>query len=295
MVSQPCVSPRVLCACLWRCIIFHRLPPTRPVAAAAAPAAPQPMQPTPHRSHAPTPCAGLPHTPHGARCARDTGPPHAPPLVPPAPRPATQRRPRHSAPPRPVCPPAGCDSRGGRGVGQLRAPGARAPGPRVQATGWSLPGRLSPANPRRASASCGAGPAWLQAGGAAPPPASARSLPSRGCRGGPKRLRHGAPFLPLGSASATSRRATSTRGTRCGAPAKRVRALRLPPASVWSARPRGSGRPWPPRAHCWWGARWAAAPWRWRTASCLRCAAAWRPAVAHGCSPRAARPPAPRS
>jgi hypothetical protein len=154
MVSQPCVSPRVLCACLWRCIIFHRLPPTRPVAAAAAPAAPQPMQPTPHRSHAPTPCAGLPHTPHGARCARDTGPPHAPPLVPPAPRPATQRRPRHSAPPRPVCPPAGCDSRGGRGVGQLRAPdpprgGPWRPGPWPSGPGDWLepPGTLVPGQP----------------------------------------------------------------------------------------------------------------------------------------------------
>src|SRR2546425_7152382 len=30
------------------------------------------------------------------------------------------------------------------------------------------------------------------------------------------------------------------------------------------------GRRWTPRANCWWWLMWAAAPWRWHNASCIR-------------------------
>jgi hypothetical protein len=111
-------SQLVLFARIWLFIILPLPWPQRAVPVPAAPA-----QPKRHRSPEPKPFAGLTHKPPCALCERDIAQPQAPPPVPPAPLPSTNRRPRAIDPSLHCCPPADCDYRGWRGLGNLRAHG----------------------------------------------------------------------------------------------------------------------------------------------------------------------------
>jgi IS1 family transposase len=81
------------------------------------------------RSTAPKAFAGLTHKPPCALCERDTASPPAPPPLPPAPMTPTHRRPRKVDTSRHFCPYNGCDYRGWRGLGNLRANGHPSGGP----------------------------------------------------------------------------------------------------------------------------------------------------------------------
>jgi hypothetical protein len=138
MVSPHCGSQLVLCALIWLFVVLHRTGPKRPVTARATPTAPEPLTPKRHRATAPKPCEGLTHQPPGALCERATSQPNVPPPLPPAPRPSTHRRPRAIATARPWCPHSHGASRGGLGLGHLRAHGHPRGGPGRQChwTAW---------------------------------------------------------------------------------------------------------------------------------------------------------------
>jgi hypothetical protein len=129
MVSPHVFSQLVLLALLWLFVIVHLSRPKRPVTAPAVPALPEPLTPTRPRSNELKPCEGLTHTPHGALCEQDTASPNAPPPVPPDPMAPTHRRPREVDTSRHFCPHSDWDSRGWRGLGNLRANGHPHGGP----------------------------------------------------------------------------------------------------------------------------------------------------------------------
>jgi hypothetical protein len=112
MESPLFFSQLVLFTLLWLFILLHLPWPQRAVTVPAVPVQPEPLQPKRHRSTAPTPFAGLTHKPHCALCERETVHPHAPPPVPPAPMPATNRRPRAVDTSSHFCPYSQCDYRG---------------------------------------------------------------------------------------------------------------------------------------------------------------------------------------
>ena len=75
------------------------------------------------RSQAPQPFAALPQGPPCVLCAHEAAHPRVPPPAPPAPMPATNRRPRPVETSQPFCPQRGCRYRGWLGLGHLRANG----------------------------------------------------------------------------------------------------------------------------------------------------------------------------
>src|SRR4029453_4862562 len=93
------------------------------------PTPPVPAQPKRKRSTEPKAFEGLTHKPHCALCERETAHPQAPPPVPPDPMPRTNRRPREVDTSMHFCPHLGCDYRGWRGCGNLRANGHPSGGP----------------------------------------------------------------------------------------------------------------------------------------------------------------------
>jgi IS1 family transposase len=124
MVSHQVFSQLVLFALIWLFIILHLTWPKRPMATPATPTEePEPLTPKRHGSNEPKPFEGLTHKPHCALCERDPASPQVPPPVPPDPIPPTNRRPREVDTSGPFCPHAGCDYRGWRGLGNLRANG----------------------------------------------------------------------------------------------------------------------------------------------------------------------------
>jgi len=130
MVSHHVVYQLVLFALIWLFILLHLTQPNRAVADAATPTAePEPLHPKRFRSNEPKPFEGLTQKPHCPLCERDTAPPQAPPPVPPGPMPSTNRRPRTVDTSMHFCPHAGCDYRGGLGLGNLRANGHPSGGP----------------------------------------------------------------------------------------------------------------------------------------------------------------------
>jgi hypothetical protein len=93
------------------------------------PAPPISAQPKRTRSTAPKPFAGLTHRPPCALGERETVHPTPSALVPPEPLPPTHCRPRTVDTSRHFCPPTDDDSRGGRGLNNLRATGHPSGGP----------------------------------------------------------------------------------------------------------------------------------------------------------------------
>jgi hypothetical protein len=132
MGSHHCVSPLVLCARMWFCVVLPLPGPQRPVTAPATLTAPAPLKPQRHRSHEPNPCEGLTHNPPWVLGERDPAPPKGPPPLPPAPMPSTHRRPRALDTARPWCPHSHGASRGWRGLGHRRAHGHPRGRPRRQ-------------------------------------------------------------------------------------------------------------------------------------------------------------------
>ena len=130
MVSSHVFSQLVLFALLWLVVIVYLIRPKRPVTAPATPTEePEPLTPKQPRSHEPKPFEGLTHKPPCALCERETASPPAPLPVPPDPMPPTTRRPRTVDTSMHFCPHAGCDYRGWRGLGNLRANGHPSGGP----------------------------------------------------------------------------------------------------------------------------------------------------------------------
>src|SRR5262249_22064045 len=99
----------------------HRGAPLPPTAA--------PLKPKRQRSKEPKPFNGLTKKPHCALCERDTVHPKPPCPVPPEPMPPTNRRPHKIDTSQHFCPHTGCDYRGWRGLGNLRANGHPSGGP----------------------------------------------------------------------------------------------------------------------------------------------------------------------
>jgi IS1 family transposase len=129
MVLHHVVCQIVLCALIWLVIILHLIWSKPGVSAPVTPAEPEPLKPKRPRSNAPKPFEGLTQKPPCALCERDALHPKAPPAVPPAPMPSTNRRPRQIDTAMHFCPHVGCDYRGWRGLGNLRANGHPSGGP----------------------------------------------------------------------------------------------------------------------------------------------------------------------
>ena len=124
MVSHLVYYQLALLAIIWLFVMLHLTGPkpgrtTPPVLA----------QPKRKRSTEPKVFEGLTHKPHCALCERETAHPQAPPPVPPDPMPPTNRRPREVDTSMHFCPHLGCDYRGWRGWGNLRANGHPSGGP----------------------------------------------------------------------------------------------------------------------------------------------------------------------
>jgi IS1 family transposase len=124
MVSHLVYYQLALLAIIW---LFVMLPLTGSKPSRTTP--PVPAQPKRKRSTEPKAFEGLTHKPHCALCERETAHPQAPPPVPPDPMPRTNRRPREVDTSMHFCPHLGCDYRGWRGCGNLRANGHPSGGP----------------------------------------------------------------------------------------------------------------------------------------------------------------------
>jgi hypothetical protein len=123
MVSHHVFSQLILFALVWLFVILHLTWPQPGVTAPAVPAEPKSLKPRRRRSTEPTAFAGLTKKPPCARCEQEVTLPQAPPAVPPAPMLPTHRRPRAIDTSQHFCPHWGCDYRGWRGLGNLRAHG----------------------------------------------------------------------------------------------------------------------------------------------------------------------------
>src|SRR5713101_2008473 len=121
MVSNLVFYQLALIALLWVFLMLSWVWPSEPTAARPMP--PTPVPPPRKRSTAPTPFAGLTHTPHCEACAQGVVPrPQAP--CPPPPRMVpTRGRPRHVDTSRHFCPHPDCPYRGWVGWGNLSANG----------------------------------------------------------------------------------------------------------------------------------------------------------------------------
>ena len=128
MVSHYVCYQLVLFTLIWLFIILHLIWPKPGVSAPVTPTEPEPLTPKRHRSSEPQPFEGLTQKPPCALCERTASPKPLPP-APPAPMPATNRRPREVDTSRHFCPHAGCDYRGWLGLGNLRANGHPSGGP----------------------------------------------------------------------------------------------------------------------------------------------------------------------
>ncbi len=127
MVSHLFYYQLALLALVWFFVMLHVAWPTRGVTSTPAPA--QPIKPRRKGVNEPKPFDGLTKRPPCALCERDTVHPKPPCPVPPEPMPPTNRRPREIDTSQHFCPHAGCDYRGWRGLGNLRANGHPSGGP----------------------------------------------------------------------------------------------------------------------------------------------------------------------
>src|SRR5216684_4838289 len=127
MVSNLVFYQLALIALLWVFLMLAWVWPSEP--AAARPIPPTPVPPPRKHSTAPTPFAGLTHTPHCEACAQGVVPrpqapcPQPPRLVP------TRGRPRHVDTSRHFCPHPDCAYQGWVGLGNLCANGHPSGGP----------------------------------------------------------------------------------------------------------------------------------------------------------------------
>jgi IS1 family transposase len=117
----------VVLGLLWLVVMLHLAWPSPGVRTQTKLSTPIP--PRRKRSNDPQPFAGLTHKPPCALCAHEATHPHAPPPVSPEQMPPTHRRPRTVDTSMHFCPHAGCDYRGWRGRGNLRANGHPSGGP----------------------------------------------------------------------------------------------------------------------------------------------------------------------
>src|SRR5215470_8861928 len=127
MISHHVYYQLAILGFLWLCVMLHYAWPSRGATIQGAPA--RPILPWRQRSNEPKPFAGLTHKPHCALCEPATtetapAPPRRPDLMPP-----TNRRPRTVDTSMHFCPHSGCDYRGWRGLGNLRANGHPSSGP----------------------------------------------------------------------------------------------------------------------------------------------------------------------
>jgi len=163
-----------------------------------------------------------------AVCAHDVTHPKPPPPLRPEPMPPPPRRPRVLDTSRPFCPQAGCDYRGGLGLGNRRANGQPSGGPWRQWYGRSCQGyfleshgpichgkRISVERSVRVLA------CWAEGLGRRATAGGARATPLPSCPGWGKQLSRSGPFQPLCSATYTSTSGNSRRCTRCCAACKR--------------------------------------------------------------------------
>lgn len=125
MVSHLFYYQLALLALVWLFVMLHVTESRR---GAPIPPTATPIKPKHKRSNELKPFNGLTHKPHCALCERDTASPQAPP-APPDPMPPTHRRPRQIDTAMHFCPHVGCDYRGWRGLGNLRANGHPSGGP----------------------------------------------------------------------------------------------------------------------------------------------------------------------
>jgi IS1 family transposase len=119
--------PLVILVLLWLCVMLPYLWPSSPGGATKTPT--KSITPKRKRSTEPKAFEGLTHKPHCALCEQETGetapaPPRRPDLMPP-----TNHRPRTVDTSMHFCPHSGCDYRGWRGLGNLRANGHPSGGP----------------------------------------------------------------------------------------------------------------------------------------------------------------------
>jgi hypothetical protein len=119
--------PLVILVLLWLYVMLPYLWPSPPGGAPKPPL--QPLTPKRKRSNEPKAFEGLTHKPHCVLCAQETGETAPAPPRRPDPMPPPNRRPRTVDTSMHFCPHSGCDYRGWRGLGNLRANGHPSGGP----------------------------------------------------------------------------------------------------------------------------------------------------------------------
>src|SRR4029453_12423344 len=117
----------VILVLLWLCVMLPHLWPSPPGGAPTPPL--QPITPKRKRSNEPKAFEGLTHKPHCVLCAQETGATAPAPPRRPDPIPPPNRRPRTVETSMHFCPHSGCDYRGWRGRGNVRAHGHPSGGP----------------------------------------------------------------------------------------------------------------------------------------------------------------------
>jgi IS1 family transposase len=129
MIPYLVYSQLAIVGLLWLCIVLYYLWPSRDGVLPLRRTQPMPLRFKRTRANAPQPFAGLTQRPHCAACAHDAHHPQVPPPPRPEPMPPTHRRPCAIDTSRHFCPQAGCDYRGWRRLGNLRANGHPSGGP----------------------------------------------------------------------------------------------------------------------------------------------------------------------
>lgn len=277
MVSHHFVYQLVLCALIWLFIMFHLTRPKPGVSAPVTPAEPASLTLKGHRSHEPKPFEGLTQKPYCALCEQETGESPSVTLVRPDPMPWTHRRPRKIDTAMHFCPHTSCKYRGWLGLGNLRANGHPSGGPWRQfhctaCNGYFLETYGTLFHGKQAAVelivrvvACLAEGLGIRA-------------TARVFEVAPNTVLHwlGEAAEQLRAFSAYFLCALHLEQLQLDEvyavleTAKRVRSATTRPSSVWSDPPPGCGRPWPPRASCWWWSMWGPELWRWPSASCIR-------------------------
>ncbi len=129
MILHPVYYQLAVMGLLWLCVMLHAIWSSRGAMSPQPLTEPVPPQCKRKRSSEPTPFEGLRQRPHCAACDHDANHSQAPPPRRPDAMPPTHRRPCVIDTSMHFCPHAGCDYRGWRGLGNLRANGHPSGGP----------------------------------------------------------------------------------------------------------------------------------------------------------------------
>jgi transposase-like protein len=275
MVSHLFYYHFALLALIWLFVLLHLSWPRRSATSPPVPATP--IKPKRKRSTEPQAFEGLTHKPPCALCERDPVEPTAPPPTRPDPLPPTHRRPREVDTSMHFCPHSDCDYRGWLGLGNLRANGHPSGGPWRQfhctaCKGYFLETHGTIFHGKQVAVEL---IVWVVA-------CLAEGLGIRATA----RVFEVAPTTVLHwlGEAAEHLRAFSAyflcnlhleqlqldelyavlRDLKAGEinNDEAIRRLERSPSWVWTAMD--------PRANCWWWWMWAAAPWQWPNASCIR-------------------------